>query len=183
MKVKDVIINAARLVLKDETADKYAADESLDSEEEKAIKQLIRAYNLVLKEVATDYLPLTLTEERSGGMVEFSSFSNYPLKILSVRRKDEKIDFEIKNSAMVLPKGEGFSISYSYLPNDQTPSDDFPYENKRVEDRAFCYGVASEFCLMNGRYDEAGNWDSKYRRAVDTVFKHSAKKIKGRSWV
>ena len=61
MKVKDVICKAMRLVLKGETADKFSAGTTLDSEEQNAVNQLIRAYNLVLKEVATDHLQMIST--------------------------------------------------------------------------------------------------------------------------
>ncbi len=183
MKVKEVILNVMRLVSNDKTADDYADGRTLDDEEKKSVNQLLRAYNLVLKEIATDYLPLEMKETFSGGNVEFSSFSKNPLKIISVLKNGENVEYEIRPASIKIPNGENFEITYSYMPDEQTPADDFPYYGKIVEERAFCYGIASEFCLINGRYDEASNWDSKYRRAIDTAFKHSAKKIKGRLWL
>lgn len=181
MKVSDVVIGAARLVLNGTTVDKIIAGSQLTSEETNALNQLVRAYNTVLKEVAIEYSYLVSDETVSGGKVYYSALSHSPLKIIGATVDGEKAEYKVFPTYVLLPEKQTI-LSYAYIPADKVLNDAFDYEGKPVGERAFIYGVAAEYCLASGRYNEAADWDSKYRKAAVPRYSGGAKRIKGRIW-
>lgn len=183
MKVKNVVAGAARLILRGELADKIENGTTLTTEEQNEVNQLIRAYNLTLNEVATEYLSLTAEEMLLGKEILFSSLNHPPLKIVSVTdARGEKVAFTVLADRIKLYKFGKYTVRYDYIPQNKVLTDDFDYEKSKVGERAFIYGVASEFCIMAGRYEEAANYRSKFEKAATSPLSRGGKKIKGRIW-
>ena len=181
MTVKNVVAAAARLVLSDAVADKIAAGSTLTTDEQNDFNRLIRGFNLVMKEVAAEYLPLVVTQTFSGGNVSYSTLTHAPYKIRGAYdEKGDPVVYETFPTFIKLPE-KSVSVAYEYIPEDCAANDTFVYEGSFLEN-AFCYGVASEFCMASGRYDEAQNWDVKFRRAARPPLRKKPKRIKCRTW-
>ena len=193
MLVKDIAAQAAFLLGKQEVSDYLKGDSDVTPEyteqEEKALVKeantLLRCYNIVENEIALDYLPLTAEETvtSSTGALPYSSFLHTPVTILSVTDEyGNKLPFTIFPEYVKTHKGTAV-ITYAYSPRTKAMEDGSEY-GARVPERLLSYGVACEYCLVSGLYDEALLWDKKYKDAL--LCAHSASRphvIRSRRWV
>ena len=183
MTVQDVIKLAAFALLDEAVAAKIGGEEELTAEEETVVNRLIAAYNLVLNEIATEYYPVFYSEQKEGKTIEFSTLTYSPLKIsLVTDASGKEVDFKVNGTSVEMPYFGEYTIRYAYIPPERSDTDDFEYDNTKVGARIFAYGTAAEYCLALGRYEEARNWDSKYRNSLHSALTRGAKKIKGRVW-
>ena len=192
MTVKDVIIGAAEIL--DETAlctalaeegatsavegtgstgEDATTDEEvteLSDEDKKKKKTLLKCFNDVLFEIATEYYPLVAEENFDAGKIPFSTFSKTPLKIRSVFSGEDGIGFKTGTDRIITDKKAGkVSVVYEYVPEERTDADLFDYEKTPYGKTVFCYGIAAEYCLIAGRFSEAANWESRFKNAVTAV--------------
>ncbi len=171
MTIKEVIVDAAKIL--DETAFISAlADESATLTDENANKKntLLKCFNDVLFEIATEYYPLVKEESFDAGKILFSAFSKTPLKVRSVFSGGENVGFALGTDYIVTEKQAGkVSVVYEYVPEEKTESDSFDYEKTPYGKTVFCYGVAAEYCLITGRFSEAANWESRFKNALTAV--------------
>ncbi|MBQ4268819.1 MAG: hypothetical protein IJB97_04120 [Clostridia bacterium] len=182
MTVREVIKEAAEIV----GAEKVKAYiDSNVSGGERQTEVLLRCFNLVENELALDYLPLKCEEtfQTQTGAIDYASLSKKAVRILSV--KDESgnsVPFKtfpdrLKTQAGVL------QVLYSYLPEEKTLSGESDFKTLASK-RLFAYGVAAEYCLSCGLYEEAAVWDKKYKEAIAAVYKaHPPRRIASRRWI
>ena len=154
MKVKEVIKEAAFLVGDEEVYSALESDETITDEDvRKRINSLLDCYNLILHETATEYLPIRKTAPVSGGKTEYSDLPYPAINIIGVY--DER----------------GEAVRYKTFPAYFVAEDSAAtvvyYADTRIGKRVFAYGVACEYCLITGRYAEAGNFNQKYRAGAE----------------
>lgn len=188
MTIKDIIKDTA-IILGDETL--YAAlsdaTQELSGENKAKTDVFLKCYNDTLAEVATAYYPITKEETIQPGKTLFSSLSETPLRIKSVRAQS--------GVALVFSVGEGYletekvagelTVVYDYIPSEKTADGDFEYEKTPLGKTVFCYGIAAEYCMIGGRYSEAANWESKFKNAVAGIIqpkKRAGKITTSRVW-
>ena len=168
MKVKEVLAEAAFL-LGDETL--FAAlNESTASSGKETAKRaddLLKCYNLVLHETAVNYLPIRKTASLKGGKIEYSSLEFPVLNIAGVYDKNGvAVKYKTFPSYFVTA-AEEITVVYDVVPADAASEDDFPYAATRIGKYTFACGIACEYCLLTGRYTEAGNFNQKYRAGAE----------------
>ena len=170
MTVKDVIKETARLVGDEEF---YAALETetgeASEETTKKTRIMLKCYNDILFEIATEVLPLE-TEEKVGlGVVKFDSLSAFPQKINRIRKDGRSVKFYVGvNYFETEERGTGI-VTYEKIPTEKTVDDVFEYDKTVIGKTIFCYGIAAEYCLISGRFSEASNWENRYRNAISAV--------------
>ena len=155
-----------------------------DEEGEKAAKALIRCFNVVENELALDYLPLCAEDTLASptGRVLFSQLTYPAVRVISV--KDEsgnRVKFRLFPDCIKTQPGR-IQVAYTYTPKEKTVKDssDFVLQTSK---RLFSYGMASEYCLAAGLYEEAEIWDKKYKDAVEAAYRVSPSKVlKSRRW-
>lgn len=122
MTIKDIIKDTAR-ILGDETL--YAAlsdaTQELSGENKAKTDVFLKCYNDTLAEVATAYYPITKEETIQPGKTLFSTLSETPLRIKSVRAQS--------GVALVFSVGEGYletekvagklTVIYDYIPSEK----------------------------------------------------------------
>ena len=184
MRVKDVIALAAANLGRD---DLQSAVYDIAGEPEGDWAALLRCYNLVENEIALDYYPLKTEEtfETEDGTVNFARFSYAPVCITSVADERGEAAFELFPARLRVKEGAGkrVTVRYTYSPAQKKWNDDSEYSGK-ISARLMSFGVASEFCLTGGLYQEAAMWDKKYRdalKAANIVRKKLA--VRSRRWV
>lgn len=183
MKVKNVVAIATRLILNGELATKIENGTTLTTDEQEEANKLLRAFNLTLNEVATEYLSTSAEERKYGSAVNFSSLSHTPSEIRSVKGENgDDVSFKVLSDKIKIYENGWHYIRYNYLPSDRALTDDFDYENSKVGARAFAYGTASEYLLMSGRYEEAQNYRIKFEKSATSPLTKTVRKIKGRIW-
>lgn len=183
MKVLDIILAAAtELGIADEVneyllggADNAKAD----------TENLLRCFHLVENELALDYLPLHAEEEvfSATGAIAFDCFSRPLVRVLKVTdTQGNELGFTLFPEYLKTQSGT-VRVIYTYTPSEKTYTDESEYKTL-VSVRLFAYGIAAEFCLASGRFEEASFWDKKYKQAIAKAYRaRPAKKIRSRRWV
>lgn len=165
MTVKDVLAEAARLI-GDEELKTYFTSSSGSSETVKRANALLECYNAILHETAVNYLPVRRTETFDGGKIEYCKLGFSVLAIEGVFGENgEEVGYKTFPTYMVTAAGE-VTVVFDIVPEDADFDDEFVYDGTRIGKTAFACGVASEFCLVAGRYTEAENFNKKYRDGV-----------------
>ncbi len=182
MKVKDVIINAIKM-LGDSNFVKYLTEASNENEQYNLDKELLLlSYNQAL-ETAVNYSPLTYQETllSHDGLVKYSAFKYNPYKIVEVETEKAFQTYEILPTRI---KTQGkITVLYVYIPTVKKYEEDFVYENSKISLNVFCYGVLSEFLIYKGRFEEATMYFDKFLNALKTIkFSKKIKKIRSRKW-
>lgn len=162
--VNEVIATAAELVSRADVAAKV--QENAESDQEVAL--LVRCFNLVESEIALDYFPLTASEEvvPTGTTVEFAALKNEPVQIVSVKDpSDMGMPFSVTGQSIVLKRSAPrVTVKYMYAPSQKGLGEES--ELGTVSARLMALGVASEYLLACGRYEEAAAFEARYHDAV-----------------
>ncbi|MBQ9728449.1 MAG: hypothetical protein IJV85_02520 [Clostridia bacterium] len=183
MTVKECILaTAAKVGVLDEVQ-KYF--NGTDSTGENTANVLLQCFNLVQNELALDYLPLIREDEVyvSTGVVQFSALTKSPVRIVDVTDgKGESVEYSVFPEYVKAQPGK-LKIVYTYIPEDK----EFNNEAEaaaQASTRLFSYGMAVEYCLANGLFEEANVWDKKYRDAIRAAYRiKPCKVIQSRRWV
>ena len=167
MTVEEVVMLAAEeLQIATETRE-YFEGESTEGQIKAEL--LLTCYNLVENELALDYYTLTKEEQvTSTGKVLFSTLKNAPVRILKVTdEKGQELAYTLFPSYLTVRKGKAI-ITYVYTPNKKTMDDDCDFSGK-VSARLMAFGVAAEYCMAMGAFEEASLWDKKYKDAIEAI--------------
>lgn len=167
------------------TAEVEAYLQDRNAESKTAVENLVRCFNLVENELATDYLPLFAedTLETATGAVYYADLERAPVRIVKVfDGTGEEVAFQLFPDFLKAEAGK-LRIRYSYMPKEKTidSSSDFLLS---VSVRLFAYGIAAEYALASGRYEEAAIWGKKYKNAIYAAYrKKPIRKIQSRRWI
>lgn len=182
MTVKETVLLAA-----DEIGCGDRVREYLGSKGETGKKEtetLLRCFNLVENEVALDYLPLYAEDEAESetGRVEYSVLGKAAVRVLGVRDEwGNKIPFRLFPDHLRTAPGK-VRIAYTYTPEEKglEDSSDFVLQ---ASPRLFACGMAAEYCLACGLFEEAEVWDGKYRAALAAAYRaRPARLLRSRRW-
>ena len=145
---------------------------------------MLRCFNLVENEVALDYLPLYAEDETESetGTIAYSVLSKKAVRILGVRDEwGNKISFRLFPEFLRTAPGR-VKIVYTYTPEEKglEDSSDFILQ---VSPRLLALGMAAEYCLAGGLFEEAEVWDAKYRDALSAAYRsRPARVMRSRRW-
>ena len=183
MTVKECVLETATLVGVGGSVKDYVDNVSEEGLEE--ARTLIRCFNHVENELALDYLPLLFEEEfqTETGVVYYSQLQRAAVRVLAVTDGwGNEVPFTLFPEYVKTQAGK-IRIRYSYTPEEKAIGDesDFVlYASKRL----FCCGMAAEYCIASGLYEEAAVWDKKYKDAIKAAYRlQSSKKLRSRRWV
>lgn len=184
MTVKEIILAAACELGIGEKVEAYLAGKSTDAETETIAKALLRCFNLVENEVALDYLPLLAEEEleTETGIVHYTSLSREAARVVGVWD-------EWGNSApftlfpdYLKTQPQKVLVRYTYLPKEKTFESESDF-TLGASVRLFAYGVAAEYALASGLFEEAAVWEKKYKNAIKAAYcSKPARRIRSRRW-
>ena len=152
---------------------------------QKEVELLVTCYNVVAEEIASEYFKLkavdTLVPDASG-VCSLTSLTYAPTEILKVyNTSGNQIKPVILQDKIVTLNN--IMVEYSYIPPYKNLNDVSDYKNTCITKRVLSYGVATEFCLIKGSFEEASVWHQKYVDALKGVLrKTTLKKLKGRVW-
>jgi len=148
---------------------------------------LIDCANLVCNEICSEYFLLKYTETilPLSNKVQFENLERDIFQVVSVSTENGKpLKFAIFPLCFeILDKFAGnIVIEYNYIPAEITDLNDVLELDSRVTARVFAYGIASEFHLLNGNYDEALMYDKKFRDALLAISPKRNIKVTARNW-
>ncbi|MBE5745764.1 MAG: hypothetical protein E7359_00540 [Clostridiales bacterium] len=155
-----------------------------NSVEERNLNLLVKCFNLVYTELATDYFPLITMEtiKIENGSFNLNNLSNIFYKIVKIECNDNLVDkFDIYDNILYLKNGE-YKIVYAYTPVKVSLNSELNTFNGKISDRVFAYGLNKEYCFISGLYSEAESYRTKFEECLKSasVLKHSIKLPKRR---
>lgn len=147
-------------------------------------ENLLRCFNLVENELALDYLPLLAEEtvDSDTGAVFFNELSRDAFRIVKiVDANGNNVSFKIFPDYLKAQSGT-LTITYAYAPKAKSLSDESDFK-AYASVRLFAYGIATEYCLASGLFEEASVWSQKYKEAITATYRaHPNKVMKSRRW-
>ena len=183
MKIKEVVLSAARLLGIEEEVAAYFAD--TDTLGKKNAELLTTCFHLVENELAIDYLPLINEETYSTetGQILYSWLQKRVLRVLEVRNlQGDSLPFKIFPKYLTTQPST-VCVRYTFVPEEKDVDGECEY-GENVSKRLLAFGVATEYCLAMGLFEEAAVWDRKYKDAIESVRSLAPyKRISSRRWI
>ena len=185
MKVKDLVIYTSLFIGEKELASKLESNTSLTEREQERVDTLVRCYNLVNQEIASDYLPFLYTEkiDVNNSILNFSELEKTIIKVYEV-----KGNFNMGVRYKAYPNyleilGHAKKITYSYLPEELDLNDNIELCNG-LSGRIYAYGMASEYLLCDGLSEDAEIWEERFKESLFTLSrKRSEVRLPKRRWL
>lgn len=185
MAITDIIKQAAFLLGKDDVATYLGNGECVDqTTAAKDATALLGCYNLVLNEVATEYVPLIKKQRLTAtdGKVYFSALDFGISEVAAVYDDNmNRVECDVYADRIETELAAVY-IEYYAVPPVRAMTDAADYPSGRVPDRVFAYGVAAEFCISNGVYEEAEMWQERFQQSIVRAAPKSRRVMKPRRW-
>lgn len=188
MTVKDIIVFACEFVGEKEIVEKFKAqisDETVtftDVEQNK-IDSMLRCFNFVNQEIASDYLPFLHTEkiDVDNSILNFSELEKNIINVYEIKGSF-RLKFRVYPNYIQI-FGKAKEITYSYLPEDLTLTDEVTFFCG-LSARIYAYGMASEFLLIDGLSEDAQIWEERYKESLFVLSrKRSEARLPERRWL
>ncbi len=148
-------------------------------------KLLVRCANNCINEIASEYLPLTdeKTVKASGGKIMYSALGTTIYDVVDVKFEDKKAEYELMPSYIKVEKDGNYSVKFCYCPGALTAEDNVPMP-LLITDRVIAYGIAAEYMLINGFYEEAVAFDRVFKDAlIRAAYGKRERRVKSRRWL
>lgn len=192
MKLRDIVkLSATMLSLDDilnankiydatfDVSNEYNAvtEGNVKTEEEKTLELLVRCFNLVYSELASDYIPLVICENIVvlKGSFNLTLLDNKFYKIVKLVDKfGVDVKCEIFDDVLYAKDGE-YKIIYCYKPQFATLNSELVDFNGKITDRVFALGLCKEYCYICGQYNESQDYKTKFEdslKACDKIKKN-----------
>lgn len=150
------------------------------SSDEKCLSLLILSFNNVVTEIAEEYVPFEKSESifSIGGMIPFYSFSEKVYKVKSILNdKGKKVKFTMGQKGVFVDGDQrSYTVNYTYIPKSvgYGESVDLP---SHISERTISYGVAGEYAMIAGRYDDCVNYDTRFNSAINSAKRDIREKV------
>ena len=171
MQVNDVLLSTCTLL---------GIEESVvgsPSSDEDTLSLLLNALNFVIFEIYEEHIPVYYKEKvvANDKVILYDAFTKNLSKVKSITCEGAVAPFQMGVDGLyVLSDGE-YEVTYSYVPGEVGLGDaiDFP---PRVSIRTVSYGVAGEYSLYVGRFDECATFDARFNSAISSSKRDSRTK-------
>ena len=136
----------------------------LTTEVEESLNFLVEIVNAVCLDIATNYVGLKHRESKTveNNELSISSLEKPLYKIISITSNGEKVKFYLSDN-LVKVQNKNIDVYYEYLPSRKTINEGVEDFNGKVSLLTLVYGIASEYCLIKGDYEQAVMWEEKYK--------------------
>lgn len=180
MKLEEVITIALTYL-----GDEMSGDDLAKSEYDDKIKLLVKCANIMLAEIATDYLPLTDEYTVVTADKKFS-YENLPRRVLAIKKiTDEKgnpVRFRQRSFSCITDNDGRFTVEYNYLPAQADLKDDCDVDT-RVSEKTLALGACAEYCMINGMYEQSLGFSERFRQDMRKCVRPvGGVTLKGRGW-
>lgn len=156
-------------------------------EQEAEINILLSCLNLVVNQIASEYVTLKNKVKLNSinGKVYYSSLSNnVVVDVLSVKLNGVDVKFNLKSDHLETACGN-LEIEFAYQPSGCVSTfSTVDFNNIKINERIIAYGVVAEYCFLNASYDDAAIWDNRFKTSINNVVRPRREiKIKERLWI
>ena len=185
MTVKSIVKLVSSLINRKDILSYLNGETTTDEKVLEDVETLVTCYNVVAEELSTIYDKIRYTQKLtvSNGVLKYTQFTYNPVKILSVTDTEGKpIKCEILPTELRTDTSR-IIVDYTYVPVKRKLDETSDFTETPLKESVIAYGVATEFCLIKGAYEEAVTWHDKYTGGIKNALSNSrVNKIKGRAW-
>lgn len=134
------------------------------------MKDLVRCYNLVEQELATDYFPILEVDKFFNvcDKIYYKDFSRKAYMIKGIQDfHGDKVNYRLFPEYIALQKnynGGTFFVKYYYIPEEKELYSYSTYGAEYLH--ILKYGIAAEYCLIQGNFDLAAIYNQKYKERI-----------------
>ena len=187
MKVKEIISLALTFLNKEEldSFTQFGENSTVPELEAKEILNLKKCFNLVYNEIAVSYLPLVKSEDVLfiNGVLPYANISKNITEVRKLYANGKNVPYTIEEDgihANILCA----KLTYNYVPNELDFEDEVFMFGGKLQERVLAYGIAMEYCLISGLYDDAEVWETRFYSGLrDACLKKSEIRIPVRRWI
>ncbi|MDR3292884.1 MAG: hypothetical protein LBT20_02130 [Clostridiales bacterium] len=150
---------------------------------------LIGCADTVYGEIVSDYFPLLFEEEilfDGDGRGETENFTKRLLYIVSLKSGEKTVKYTVFPDAIHAEnvRNTVLTVRYAYIPDKIEELTAETELNTGVSERCFALGIASEYCLLNGMFNESVLYDKRFKDSLQAASRKRGEiKIKRRNWV
>lgn len=185
MLVKDVIIKACDFIDNAELSNALKSNSStLTSEMQETLTKLVKCFNLVRNEIASEYIPIVKEEVvlPKQNKIKFNVLSSTLIEIIFIKDKfGNKISYKLNDDGIYLDNSDEVTIKYNSVPNDLTEVGEF---SSTLPERVYAYGVVKEYYFLQTLYEDAEIWDERFKSSLQILErKKSETIIPRRRWI
>lgn len=186
MTVKE-IVNTAAALLSREDITAYLSGKNTGAVKETlpSINVMVTLANLVISELAGTYIPMVKSEQIKvdGGKIYYTDFSCTPLKIKRVCDSQGRELSYNENALYLEVNASNVVVEYQFVPPNYDLNDEIGYTDTEVSCGTLAFGVAAEYSICKGAFDEAVMWHKRYVESVNATRKVKNTAVKERSWL
>lgn len=131
---------------------------------------LVRCYNLIEQELATDYFPILEVDKffHVEDKIYYKDFSRNPYMLKGIQDfHGDSVSFRLAPEYINLIKnydGGTFFVKYYYIPDAKELYSTCTYGAEYIS--ILKYGIAAEYCLANGDFEQAKIYNDKYKERI-----------------
>ena len=183
MLVKDIIKLACEFIDKKQLALKIETSADLNEEEIKEVDEIVKCFNLVREEIATEIYPIVKIDrvKTHNLKVAFSQLEFAPISILTVKdNAGRNVRHRILDEGIVAFASE-VEVWYSTKPEILSVDEEF---SSTLPERVYAYGVAREYYIKNALYNDAEIWEERFKNSIEMLApKKSGRILPRRRWL
>ena len=156
-------------------------DENLEMQDEQSVINKANTFlvclNLIIEDIAKDYLPL-LNEEEIAFVNKKFEYKNLSKVIADIIKLQTLTGLSLKFKcfpSLIKAETNKAIITYSYLPDEVSFNQEFDFFDSKLTPRIIAYGVAMEYMFLNSLSDEAAIWENRFLNSLENALrkKHS----------
>lgn len=175
MTVLEVLETASLYLNLREELDYYFNEDNLTTpSEEDATKfnNLLRALNLTVKEVGTEFKNLYYEENITfeNNKANISSLSQTLFKIVEIRDEFQTFNFNIIDDYILINSNGTKTIRYITVPEDLTKDDNI-YFFDAIYEKPLALGTCMEYYYINNIFDEAKVWEERFYKSLQNCLR------------
>ncbi len=162
MKVEDVL---TEVLVRLGDRDKYDINNLPQDDSE--INTIVKCINMIVSEIASDYLPVEFSEEVEAvnGIIPYDSLSKRLINLKKITKNNMKIGAKMYPNEIVADKSGNVIVEYMYMPDAVKLGDTIDISPK-ITTMLIVYGALGEYCLLQGRYEDSALYDKRYREML-----------------
>ncbi len=168
MKVKNLLANASELLgLEAECALLEQDGEDLLNNEE--IKKLFNLSKLAIREICSNYLPISSEEKIKveNGSFSLANLKNF-IRVNSVSKNGKSHGYKIISKKLILNEDGEYIVNYQTYPEITSPQDDLDFLYP-LNFEVLVFGLCAYYCLSKGLFDDFKIYHEKYQERAESV--------------
>ena len=185
MSIKEMLKLTATIIGREDVKS-YVEDGAILLEDTVSLtEKLVALSNLVVQELSATFIPMIKKEKvtaknfkvrydgLAGSIVQIKNVYDINGNKISFAQTPEYIS--VNNSQVI--------IEYECIPPNYALSDEIGYEESDVPQVLLSYGLASEYYVSTGRFEQAVMWHERYVDGINSLRKTKNVNLKSRSFV